>query len=152
MVTRQVCKPQEMRAQKCICQRYEWRGVFYREELLPLHSTASPKLLSHFPHLFSATMPNPFSTQSSPLSRIGHVLVPSFCFQTLFPLLCTWKPPCRTLGFVYRARKPCTSPSLHRIIESLRLERPTGSSSPTIRPSPMVLAKPCPSTQHPNAL
>lgn len=113
MVTRQVCKPQEMRAQKCICQRYEWRGIFYREELLPLHSTASPKLLSHFPHLFSATMPNPFSTQSSPLSRIGHVLVPSFCFQTLFPLLCTWKPPCRTLGFVYRARKPCTSPSLH---------------------------------------
>ena len=31
-------------------------------------------------------------------------------------------------------------------------KRPTGSPSPTIRPSPMVLTKPCPSTQHPNAL
>ena len=29
-------------------------------------------------------------------------------------------------------------------------KRPTGSSSPSIHPSPMVLTKPCPSTQRPN--
>ena len=40
----------------------------------------------------------------------------------------------------------------HRIIESLRLEKPLRTTSPTIRPSPIVLTKPRPSTQHPNAL
>ena len=42
--------------------------------------------------------------------------------------------------------------SFHRVIESLRLEKAHRISSPTICPSPMVPTKPCPSTQHPNAL
>ncbi|POI32621.1 hypothetical protein CIB84_003626, partial [Bambusicola thoracicus] len=37
--------------------------------------------------------------------------------------------------------------SMHRIIESPRLGK---THSPTIHPSPMVLIKPCPSTQCPN--
>lgn len=96
MVTRQVCKSQETRALKRIFQKYGWKGIFYREELftpLPLQSS------SLTPHLFSATMPNPFSNQITPLSRIRHVLVPSFCFQTLFPLSAPGSHPAEPYTF-----------------------------------------------------
>ena len=57
-------------------------------------------------------------------------------------------------------REPGRDYSLnHRVIESSRLEktlnhqgwkRPTGSSSPTVHQLPIVLTKPCPSTQQIN--
>ena len=53
---------------------------------------------------------------------------------------------------VRKSRMSTIRPS-HRIIESQNHQgwkRPTGSPSPTIHPSPMVLTKPCPSTQRPN--
>ena len=55
---------------------------------------------------------------------------------------CWWRQPFNSEGI------ESDPTALHRIIESLRMEKTIRSSSPTIHLSPIFSTKPCPSVQH----